>query len=347
LAVAGGSVSYSLNLWDLGETARIDNSGPLTRKVATSVNAINVYAAASDIATVADVNAVAGPLKGFLANTTPPADTDTVAAAYVRIDNNVAGAKIADGVTQFDFKTTTGTLALSLTDASKAYSGLKASKLCLDLSTVAGTTRCYTGEVFTVATGANVGTLTTPAANAGAAVTAIPTTGTFGDVWVTFEADATTALGTSRTFALTGTVTPQVGAAHAIADTTTSKNATAWVWSANAIELWAPYFTTNTGFISRFAFQNTGNAVGYSSTCLAESGNVVTAGAKSTGTLVAGMTVVNATEVCTFSGNTRGTVRFVINAPAGNVHGTYNLVAPGGVSISVETLTRPYSAGTY
>jgi len=345
LATAGSSVSYTVALKDLGETAYIDNTGTLTRVVATSLNAVNVYAAASDTDTTADVNAVAGPLKGFEAGGAAPADTAAVAAAYLTIDNNSVGAKIADGATAFDFKTTTGTLTISLTDANKAFSGLKANKLCVDLNSV-GASACGAGEIFTV-TG-STGTITTPAANAGATVTQIPATGATNTVWATFENDTTTALGTSRTIAVTGTVNPAVGAAHAFADTA-SKNATAWVWDANAIELWSPYFSTASGWISRFVFQNTGTAsVGYSATCLAETGNTVIPGAAVTGTLVPGMTVVNAADVCTFSGNTRGNVRFIINAPAGNIHGTYNLVNAATGSSTVAELTRPFgtTAGT-
>jgi len=338
LATAGSSVSYTTNLWDLGETARIDNSAALTGVVATSINAVNVYADASDTATIADVNATAGPLKGFLANATVPLDTGTVAAANLTFDNNSAGAKAADGVTVFDFTSTTGTTTVVLTDANLAFGGLAAGKLCLDVDNDA--TYCEAGETFAAAV-SGAATLATIPAAVFAPQSAGPVTRA-----ISFEADGVTSLSTTRTIALSGTVTPQIGAAHAFADTA-SKNATAWVWSANAIELWAPYFTTLSTYISRFAFQNTGIPVGYTAVCLAESGNTVTAGTAAAGTLDAGMTVINASDICNFSGATRGTVRFIINAPAGNIHGTYNLVAPGGVSIAVETLTRPFNAGTY
>lgn len=339
LNTAGNSVSYTVNLWDLGETARIDNSAALTRVVGTSVNAINVYAAAADTGTVADVNATAGPLMGFVAAN---GDTATVANAALTIDNNSANAVTADGVTAFDFLTTTGTLSLSVADATKAYAGLAANKFCADFS---GATACETGEVFTVTT--DTGALTSPAANAGAAVAAFPARGATATVNVTFQADGTSSLGTSRTFAVSGTVNPQVGAAHAFADTA-NKNATWWTWSANAIELWSPYFSTAPGWISRFAFMNTGTAVGYTATCNAESGNTVANGAAVTGTLTAGMTVINAADVCTFSGNTRGNVRFIINAPAGNIHGAYNLVNATSGSTSISDMTRPFGtvAGT-
>lgn len=337
LATANSEVSYTVNLWDLGETARIDNSGPLTRMVAKSVNAINVYAAASDTSTVADVNNTNGPLKGFVANTTAPADTDTVAAAYLTFDNNSVAAKTADGSSIFDFKGTAGTLSLTLTDASKAFAGLAVNKLCLDAD--ADSVYCEAGEVFPAAV-ANAATLALIPS------TAFPAQGAVATRAISFQADGTNSLGTNRTIAVTGTVTPAVGVAHAITDTA-SKNATAWVWSANAIELWSPYFSTAPGWISRFSFQNTGIAVGYSATCAAESGNTVVNGAAVTGTLNPGMTVINAADVCTFTGNTRGTVRFIINAPVGAIHGTYNLVNATTGSSSVAELTRPFAGTTY
>jgi hypothetical protein len=337
LATAGGSVSYTVNLWDLGETARIDNSAELTRVVATSVNAINVYAAASDTITTADVNNVNGPLKGFVAEGTAPADTTSVAAAYLTFDNNTVAAKIADGTTNFSILTTTGTVTVALTDATASFSGLATGKLCLDKD--ADGTYCETGEVFPAAVSGTATLATIPAA-------AFPAVTTAATRAISFQANGTTSLGTSRTIAVAGTVTPQVGAAHAFADTA-SKNATAWVWSANAIELWTPYFSTASGWISRFAFQNTGIAVGYSATCAAEVGNTVENGASVTGTLQPGMTMINAADVCTFSGNTRGNVRFIINAPVGAIHGTYNLVNATTGSSTVAEMTRPFSGTTY
>ena len=337
LATAGSSVSYTVNLWDLGETARIDNSGPLTRVVGTSINAINVYAAASDIATVADVNNGNGPLKGFLANSTAPADTASVAAANLTFSNNPTSAKTADGSTVFDFAATAGTVTVALTDASSSFSGLATGKLCLDKDNDA--TYCEAGEVFPAAVGSTATLATIPSS----AFSAAPSAATRA---ISFQADGTTSLGTSRTIAVAGSVTPTVGSAHAFADTAT-KNATAWVWSANAIELWTPYFSTAPGWISRFVFQNTGAAVGYTATCAAEVGNTVVAGTAIAGTLTAGQTVLQAADVCTFSGASRGSVRFIINAPVGAIHGSYNLVNATSGSVSMVDMTRPFANTTY
>lgn len=335
LATAGSSVTITVGLKDLGETAYIDNSGTLTSTVATSVNAINVYAATADTATIADVNAAAGPLKGFLANATAPADTATIAAANLTFDNNVAGAVIADGVTPYSFA---GTVTVALTDASKSFGALLTGNLCLAVDNDA--TLCEAGESFAAAVGSTATLAAIPA-------TVFPASGSAATRLVSFQNDATTSIGTARTIAVSGTVTPATGAAHAFADTA-SVNATWWTWSANAIELWSPYFTTVGGWISRFAFQNTGIAVGYTTTCLAEVGNTVIPGVAATGTLNAGMTMIDAANICTFSGNTRGNVRFVINAPAGNIHGTYNLVNAVSNTSTVAEMTRPFgtTAGT-
>jgi len=85
LANKGNSVSVSINLKDPGESAQIDNAGPLTATIAQSVQSINIYAAASDTLTVADVNAPGGPLTGFvptnLVFVALPDDTIQTAAA--------------------------------------------------------------------------------------------------------------------------------------------------------------------------------------------------------------------------------------------------------------------------
>ena len=329
LNTAGNSASVTLALKDLGETAYIDNSGTLTRKVATSVQAVNIYAATSDTATTADVNATGGPLTGF---TVVGDDTASIAKASLTFDNNSANAKAADGTTNFDFTGTTGTAAITLTGTT---SGLKANKFCIDLDNDG--TLCETGEVLTATSTA--GTLS------GIASTVFPAQGATATRKVSFEADGTTQLGTSRTFALTGTITPQVGAAESLADTS-SKNATWWVWTANASQLVAPYMSTNGQYVTRFSLLNTGtSAVGYSVQCYAEGSNVATNGA--TGTLKAsGTTIVPAADACTFSDTTkpRGAVVFTINAPINTVKGTYNIVDATTGANGFVPMTRPYNS---
>jgi hypothetical protein len=331
LSTAGSSISVSINLKDPGETAQVDNAGPITKAIATSVQSVNIYAASSDTATVADVNAAGGPLTGFVANATVPADTANTAAANLTFDNNSVNAKNPNGATNFDFAATTGTATVVLTGAT---SGAAANGFCLDTNN--NGTLCEAAERFTL-TG-------TTATLSGITSAMFPAQGATGTRKASFLADGTTQLGTSRTFALSGTITPQVGAAEALADTN-SKNGTAWVWSANASQLMTPYFTTNSLFLSRVFFLNTGSAaVGYSATCYSESGNAITYGTAKTGTLSAsGQTAVDMKSVCSFAGNTRGAVLFTINAPINTVKANYQTVDPATLNNALVPLTRPYN----
>ena len=331
LGAAGSNISVTLALKDLGETAFIDNSGTLTRQVARSVQSVNIYAAASDTATVADVNATTGPLTGFVAGGAAPADTATIAKANLTFDNNFVNAKLPDGTTNFDFVATTGTATVVL---SGINTGAAANGFCLDTDNDA--TLCEVGERFTM--GTNVSTL------AGITSAMFPAQGTMATRMASFQADGSTQLGTSRTFALTGTIMPQVGGANALANTA-SVNATAWVWGANASQLMTPYITTDNSFLTRYFLLNTGTLpVGYNATCYAEAGNTITYGAGRNGTLTAsGLTAVNARDVCTFSGNTRGSVIFTINAPINTVKGSYQYISPTTLNGANTPMVRPYN----
>lgn len=327
LNTAGTNASVTLALKDLGETAFIDNSGSLTRRVASSVQAVNIYAATSDIATTVDVNAAGGPLTGFVL---VGDDTIIRAAASLTFDNNSVSAKAADGTTTFDFVATTGTAAITLTGTT---SGVAADGLCIDLD--GDSTFCETGEKF--------GITSTAGTISGLASAVFPGAGSTTTKKVTFLANGTSQLGTSRTFAVTGTITPQVGAAESFVDTS-AKNATWWVWTANASQLMTPYMSTNAQYVTRFSLLNTGStAVGYSVSCYAEGAATATNGAG--GTLkAAGTTVLNAANVCTFSGAPRGAVTFTINAPINTVKGVYNIVDAVTGANGFVPLTRPYNA---
>jgi hypothetical protein len=333
LNTAGGSASYILSLKDPGETSFIDNVATVTRRVATSVQTVNVYAATSDTATVADVAAPGGPLTGFLPEAGPPADTNTVAAANLTFVNNPNNnAFAADGTTIFNFANTTGTATVVLTGPT---SGVATGKFCLDID--GDGNYCETGETMNVTP--TSGTITVPAAN-------FPAPGVTITKAASFQADGNTNLGTARTFALSGTITPQVGSPAALADTA-GKNATAWVWSANASQLMTAYFNTNTAkFLTRFFLLNTGAAaVTYSATCYSETGNAITYQPGRNGSLIAnGLTTVAAENVCTFAGNTRGSVIFTVNAPVSQIKGTYQFIDPVTLNGAVLPMVRPYNA---
>jgi hypothetical protein len=338
LATVGGAVSVNVNLKDPGETAQIDNTNTLAVAVATSVQAINIYAATSDTGTVADVNAVGGPLTGLVPEVAPVLvairDTATIGLFNLTFDNNSQNAQNATGAANFDFKATAGTAAFTLTGTT---SGLKAGKFCIDLND--NGTYCEAGEVLTA--NATSGTLS------GIPSSVFPAQGPVATHAVSFQVDGVTPLGTSRTFALTGSITPAVGAVEALADVA-SKDATAWVWGANASQLVAPYMSTNAKYVTRFSLLNTGAAsVGYSVQCYAEGANVATNGAN--GTLKgAGTTVLDAGSVCSFSDATkpRGAVVFTINAPIGTVKGAYNIVDATTGANGFLPMTRPYGAST-
>ena len=263
-------------------------------------------------------------------------------------DNNGGGsALLPSGAAAYVFA---GTATIVLNDTS-AFAGLAPGKLCADFAN-AGTfgTLCEAGEVFTpVGTTATLAAIPAATLSAGGSVL-IP---------ISYQASGTASLGVSRTLSLSGTITPTVGAAHAFNNTgnpvfgvvfgpAVAFNPTFWVWSANAIQLWTPYVSTNGGFITRFVFQNTGaGAVLYSAVCTAEPGNVVTLGVNAAGTLAAGTTVIDANSVCSFSAGTRGSVVFTIAAPASSIKGAYNLVNPQTLSPAIIEMERPYSGPTF
>jgi len=324
LATAGNAVSIALNLWDTGETARVDNSGALTRRVATSAQALSITATA-DTATTADVNNASGPLFGFVAGGAGIADTATTAKASFTINNNPLSTVKPDGVTVWDFNNALDGVSAAFTVAGN-FTGLRT----LIPAAVVGA-----GAPAVTITGSNA-TFTVLRAN----VTAAPAATV---VELDLTAAGTASLGTARTFGVSGTATVVTGAADTLAG-----NAAWWTWTANAIQLSTPYMSTDagTGVLTRFFFQNVGPAATYTAACQAETGKTVTAGTAASGTLDAGQTVIDAKNVCSFSAGIRGSVTFTINAPAANIKGAYNLGFNGNSSTFVP-LERPYAAGTY
>lgn len=324
LATAGNSVSVSLNLWDLGETARIDNSSAVTRMIMLSGNALSITAAA-DTATVANVNHAAGPLFGFLANATAPADTAAVAAARFVVNNNNGATtyKTADGATNWDFNLH-GT-SIAVTVAGTNFTGVASAAVVPPA-----------GGAPVVTVGAAAATFSLLPANI------VGGPGAY-NVDVSMTSAQTSSLGTSRVFGVSAVGDVIIGA-----DVTLAGNAAWWTWTANAIQLLTPYMSTDagTGVLTRFFFQNTGPAATYTATCQAETGKTVTAGTAASGTLANGQTVIDAKNVCSFSTGIRGSVTFTINAPAANIKGNYNLGFNGNSSTFVP-LERPYAAGTY
>lgn len=318
LNVAGNTAGVTIALKDLGETAFIDNSSTLSRNVAISGNALKLVATA-DTATKADVNDEMGPLYGFV---TVGDDVDAVAKAPFAIQNNLSSTWLKpDGTTPWDF----------VVDGTK-----------IDV-TIAGNFQGMATNGFTVTTG--VGTapvVTATAAGANATFTILPSnvTGvnTTTTVTATFTSARTASLGTSRTFGVSA-----IGDVVTGADVVLSGSSGWWVWGANASQLVSPYFSTDSTYLSRFIFLNTsGAAVSYSAQCYGETGNTPTPLAAN-GVLDNGTTVVNAKAICSFPGNTRGSIIFTVNAPINTVKGSYQAVNIATSSNFVTPLTRPYN----
>jgi hypothetical protein len=331
LATVGSSIVISVTLKDPGETAYIDNTGAVTATVANSAAALSVTAAA-DAGTIADVNNANGPLRGFIAGvngTTSIADTATTAKSSFTINNNPNNYKDPDGATNWDFNNAGNGTSIAVTVAGN-FNGLATNGV-----TVVG------AGAPTVTVGASTATFTVTRANVAAAPAATT-------VEVDMLASGNVSLGTSRVFGVSAVATPVVGAAE-----TLTGNASWWTWSANAIQLMSPYFSTdnNSTVFSRFFFLNTGtSAASYSATCVAESGVTVTQNAvptgSHTGTLNVGTTWIKSSDICSFSTGIRGSIIFTINAPASNIKGTYNNAINGASSASLP-LERPYAGSTF
>lgn len=321
LATAGNTAGVTLALKDLGETAFIDNSSSLSANVAQSGNALTLVAA-QDTGTTANVNDASGPLFGFVAQNN---DTATTAAASFLLRNNNDGVTWLkpDGLTPWDFVTDGTAVAVTVAGnfgqiaAANGFTVASSTGPAMANATVSGGT-----ATFTILP-ANV-----------------PATGNSATITTTFTTARDASMGTSRTFGVSA-----VGDVVTGADVTLAGNSNWWVWSANASQLMSSYFTTNGIYLTRFFLLNTSaNAVTYSADCFGESGNAITYGAGRTGSLSAnGLTAVDARNICTFAGATRGSVIFTINAPINAVKGTYQFIDSTTLNGTALPLVRPYN----
>lgn len=116
--------------------------------------------------------------------------------------------------------------------------------------------------------------------------------------------------------------------------------ATSHTWTTNGTVLQSPWFSTASGYISRFVLTNTSSSPApYSTVVRTETGNTATLGSAATGTVPAnGTLVITATDLVTFSGNTRGTAIFTIAGAKSNIHGVYNIVNATTGSISATNM---------
>lgn len=321
LATSGTTHSVTIDVYDLGETARIDNFGTLSVNVASSGNAISLTPVANTNLTSTNVNDAAGALFGFIPQN---GDTSRVADANFQFNNNGGGVFFRpDGTTAWNFGAHGTNITLTVAGD---FSGLAAAANAVTVNL------CGTVSNMTVS-----GSSATVTLAAGTCTTA-PGVNTGNILWT---AAGNSSLGTSRTFGLSGATATTGGTA-----TTLAGSASWWTWTANAITLQTPYFSTDpgTGIFSRFYFTNTGAAASYTATCFAAGdAGAITYGTARTGSLAAGQTMINARDICTFADRTRGAVTFTINAPVNNIKGVYNLVVNATSNASLP-LVRPYNA---
>lgn len=320
-ASAGNTAGVQVALWDLGESANIDNPTgvKLTRVVAQSGNALTLTAA-PDTGTTTDVNDELGPLFGFV---TANNDADATATASFSVGNNATGAFVMpNGVTQWNFGLHGTSLNVTVPGNFQGLlsNGFLVNQFCAGANPVA------------TVVGGNA-TFSMSPANFTCGL------GTY-QVDTTFTSARNASLGTSRVFGVSA-----IGDVVTGADRSLAGNANWWTWGANASQLVTPFFNTNPNYITRFFFLNTSGApVSYSTQCFTEGGNAVSNGAG--GTLAANATTnVAASAACTFvSGTPRGAVIFTINAPIQAVKGTFQQISPTGADGVVQPLVRPYKS---
>lgn len=325
LASVGATETISVGVWDLGETARIDNSADLTNTVGQTYQGVTMTAT-QDTGTTTNVDDTRGPLFGFVAS-----GADTVDAAEANFALNINGSLVTNTGAQF----TNAALTNVTFTVSGDFDGVSTNFAGVSAVTVNGAAMTVT----TAGTGASAtASFTATSAQLNA------TGATNGNV--TLETLGTKSLGTSRTFGISASVNPSL---TGVPDMAVTGNASWWVWGANAMELRSAFFNNDTtnGNITRFFFQNTGADASYTATCYSDdAAKTVTYGTAKTGTLRTGQTTITAADVCTFSAGQRGAITFTINGPAANVKGVYQQ-AINGVTAGYLALERPYAGKTY
>jgi hypothetical protein len=320
LGTVGATETVAVGVWDLGETARIDNSADLTNTVGQTYQGVTLTAT-QDTGTTTNVDDSRGPLFGFLA-----ANDDTANIASANFALNINGSLLTNAGVQFT--------NAALTNVTFTVTG--------DFDGVSTN--------FTAASNAsvNAAAMTVTVAGSGASTTAsftatsaqLNATGdTNGNVGL--KTLGTKSLGTSRTYGLSAVVNP---ALTGVADQNLAGNASWWVWGANAVELRSAFFNNDTtnGNFTRFFFQNTGAAAAYSAVCYSDDdAKTVTYGTAKTGTMRSGQTTIVAADICTFSAGQRGAITFTVNAPVSNIKGVYQQ-ALNGAAAGYIALERPY-----
>lgn len=330
LTTSGNTVTVVVDVWDAGETARIDNSTSLSATIATASQGSNFWNSNSgaagvyaDTHTITDVGATV-PLAGFLANASNAlnfSDSATVSRAGVQLLTSPGATYNAayDATGNAYWQGVAGDIVTVTVTDSTSFSGLATNGMLYAGSAIfygSGTTKSFTVAGNHALSNANQ--------------------------YIGYTCDATTPLGTSRTLQIAGGLTASAGTSS-----TWSGSTTWWTWSSNGTQLFAPLFQTTTGFISRFVLTNTGSsAATFTLRVYAETGNTPTLGTTSGSIPATGMTVLDANTVVTgwTTGQApRGQCVFTINAPSANVQGLYQIVSSSTGALSNYVMKRPAS----
>lgn len=334
--IGNSDVNASYSLYDLPSQAQ---AGGATGRIVNDAD--NAYidftasytAAVTTDSAIADVEADTGAFKKF--DDTPDDTTATTTEARIAaVDYKLAGTVYkADGaaIALADLMATgatgtklviTGDFSAAQNTADGTYTGAALNRVFLSASTTCASVDVAASSVSATGASFNVGATAT---------TANPS--------LCYKPNGTNQIAASS---YTGLL-DAVSASAAIYNTADIDLGTIGSITRNGTELQSPWFSTAAGYTSRFVLTNTGTtAAAYSTSCKVETGNTATAGSGATGTIAAGkQLVLSATDICTFSGNTRGAVVFTISAPNSNIQGVYNIVNATTGSISVSNMMRP------
>lgn len=333
-ATTAGSVSLTQTVYDTAANAVAGSTtGRLvTAKTATLVNFLPSYTftVTAGTAQTADASATAGIYKGF----TGGLSVGTVALGTLNNANagttplsNSGGASTANTVVG------SGTLIRVVGDftasanANGTFTGAALSKVFLSNQGCSGTAAINANSLTS--------TTATFALNSAVISTAVTTA---GNNTLCITAEGNTAIPAAT---YTAQYIPVAATGYTVSSSTAT---TIGSITRNGGQLTTPWFSTASGYISRFVLTNTGStAAAYTVAVVTESGNTATTvPAGLSGSIPAGgMVVVNASDiVSSFSGSSRGALTFTFQTGRANVNGVYQVTSPTGGVMST-TLVSP------
>jgi hypothetical protein len=317
---------------------------PVSGPVATFSNSLSFVTTAT-YTDIADVQFPAAPFAGFVQPTSTNGDErSTTNAGLANIDFTIAtygtpalAPTIANGATAvtlanlLNFGTATNNqFIVTSSDGGNFAAGTKSGSpatitgVTVDTSFLCGAV--YSGMVATVNAAATTATFN------------IPNAGLVGPPTLCYAITGTTAMpagsysASVKLTALNSSVTLETVPSIAVG-----------AIAHNGTVLQAPWFTTFSGYISRFFLTNTGtNDAPYTASFLTESGITSASGSGASGVVKAGTTLeIDATSLVTLTGGTRAAVVFNVAGPNQTIQGAYNVVNATTGSITVSPMIRP------